>query len=128
MANNTSNAAEVFSKNLANLVENNYDSYRDAALRMGVAQSTLRRYALGERVPSIDMLAQVAAFFNVSADWLIGLSSYKFRTSSSAEQNTDLIRAINSASDDDKALIRDILNHQLSGKDKALIKLILSND
>ena len=127
MANNVqTNAAEAFGENLANLVTTHYDSYRDAALRMGVAQSTLRRYALGERVPSIDMLAQVASFFNVSADWLIGLSSFKFRNSPSAEKNTELTRAINSASEEDQALIKDILNSQLTDKDRALIKLILS--
>ena len=44
---------------------------------MGMNQPTLHRYLSGEREPNISSLALIARYFNVSADWLLGLKEYE---------------------------------------------------
>lgn len=39
------------------------------------ADSSYRQYELGKKMPTAPMLAALADGFNVSADWLLGLSS-----------------------------------------------------
>lgn len=45
---------------------------REAAKNLGIAPSTLSQYATGKASPDIDMLNQIADFFDVSVDYLIG--------------------------------------------------------
>ena len=41
------------------------------ATMLGVSQSTYSRYELGQTPPNIEMLKKLAAFFNVSIDYLL---------------------------------------------------------
>jgi len=43
---------------------------------LNVDHSTILRWEKGERVPSIEHLYNIAKFFGVTADYLIGLSDY----------------------------------------------------
>ena len=51
-----------------------------STLEMGKAlkvdHSTILRWEKGERVPNIDHLYNIAKYFGVTADYLIGLSDY----------------------------------------------------
>lgn len=47
------------------------------ALRINVSQSTISAYEVGERTPDVDMLTAIARFFNVSIDYLLGLTEVK---------------------------------------------------
>lgn len=44
------------------------------ALELNVSQSTISAYELGERTPDLETLISIAGFFNVSLDYLTGLS------------------------------------------------------
>lgn len=47
------------------------------ALKLNVSQSTISAYEIGERVPDLETLISIANFFNVSLDYLAGLSDIK---------------------------------------------------
>ena len=65
---------EILSKRLKELrIENNYSQYEIADL-IGVAQVTYSHYELGRRSVSIQNLVKIAKIYNVSTDYLLGIS------------------------------------------------------
>ena len=64
---------QIFCERLKDLrIEQNLSTFK-LGLALGVGDSTISRWENGLRVPSIDHLYNIAKFFNVSADYLIGL-------------------------------------------------------
>jgi len=49
------------------------------ALKLSVSQSTISAYEIGERTPDLETLIAIAKFFDVSLDYLVGLSEVKQR-------------------------------------------------
>lgn len=49
------------------------------AQKISVSQSTISAYEVGERTPDLSTLISLAQFFDVSVDYLIGLSNVKQR-------------------------------------------------
>ncbi len=47
------------------------------ALKLNVSQSTISAYEVGERAPDFDTLIAIAKFFDVSLDYLAGLTNLK---------------------------------------------------
>lgn len=47
---------------------------KDVAEAMGVTLRTISNYEAGIREPSLDMLVKLCKFFDVSSDYLLGLS------------------------------------------------------
>ena len=47
------------------------------AQKLNVSQSTISAYEIGERVPDLETLIAIANFFDVSLDYLAGLSDLK---------------------------------------------------
>lgn len=45
------------------------------ASQIGVTQAALSAYEKGDRIPSIDVLVNISKKYNISIDWLCGLSS-----------------------------------------------------
>lgn len=48
------------------------------ALKLNVSQSTISAYEVGERTPDLETLIAIANFFDVSIDYLVGLSESKY--------------------------------------------------
>lgn len=46
---------------------------KEVAQAIGVSDSTYRNYELGHREPSLDILVLIAKFYDVTADYLLGL-------------------------------------------------------
>lgn len=44
------------------------------AERLGVAESTIRRWEMGATMPPSEMLAAMAGIFGCTTDWLLGLT------------------------------------------------------
>ena len=44
------------------------------AMRLSVSQSTISAYEVGDRTPDLETLIAIANFFDVSIDYLVGLS------------------------------------------------------
>lgn len=56
------------------LMEDNGDSVTEAARIIGVAPESVATWLRGRIVPSIDCFAKIADVYNVSVDYLLGLS------------------------------------------------------
>ncbi len=78
-----------FAERLAVARKNSGQSQKEAASRLGISQSLLSHYENGQRACSSDFIAKAASFYNVSADWLLGLSS-DIRGTVSAAPETEL--------------------------------------
>ena len=50
------------------------ETQKDVSQAIGTDQQTLRRYETGERKPDIEILLNLSKHFNVSADYLLGLT------------------------------------------------------
>lgn len=66
------NVTKVFSKRLKQLRGNK--SQDEVAKGIGISRGALSYYEKGERNPDINTLSSIAKYYNVSADYLLGLS------------------------------------------------------
>ena len=65
-----------FSTRLKQLMNNSYKTMYKLSKEIGIARINLIKYKNDEAEPSITPLASIASYFNVSADYLIGLTDY----------------------------------------------------
>lgn len=66
-----------FSERLKELREEKCLSYQKLGEKLGVSGVSLGYYERGERVPDIHTLQNVCSFFNVTSDYMIGLSDFR---------------------------------------------------
>lgn len=66
--------AEKFSYRLTVLFDESNMTQTQLAEKIGTTNVTICRYINGERVPRIDVASKIAAIFNVSLDYLLGIS------------------------------------------------------
>lgn len=64
----------TFAQRIKQLREDNNLTLEEFAAIFHTFKPTIWRYEKGEREPSIDFVREVAIHFNVSMDWLAGLS------------------------------------------------------
>jgi len=67
-------ANTVFSKNLRKLREEKQISQKAAASSLGISQALLSHYEKGIRECGLDFLTRAAEFYEVSADFILGIS------------------------------------------------------
>ncbi len=65
---------ETFSKRLKELRKKNKLSQQEVSIKTHISQSNISSYELGQNKPTIDAIIALCKFFNVSADYLIGLT------------------------------------------------------
>lgn len=71
---------KTFSERLSDLVNEKANSghkQKEVAAAIGVGSGTLSEWCSDQKTPTIDALPKIAAYFDVSSDWLIGLSDVK---------------------------------------------------
>lgn len=78
------------------------------ALKLNVSQSTISAYEIGERVPDLKILIAIANFFNVSLDYLAGLSDVKqqIRESDLSPNELEHLHTYRQLSDNDREKIK----------------------
>lgn len=81
-----------FVENLQKIMtERNVTAYK-IAHDLDIAQSTIGKWKSGEQSPTLDKLAKLTKYFNVSADYLIGFSpNPQGDTSESENLSADLV-------------------------------------
>ncbi|MCL2358086.1 MAG: helix-turn-helix transcriptional regulator [Defluviitaleaceae bacterium] len=67
--------SEVFPSRLKKAREYNGLTQYEVAKTIQINQSTYANYEAGKREPSIEIIALLSRLFEVSSDWLIGLTS-----------------------------------------------------
>jgi transcriptional regulator with XRE-family HTH domain len=110
-----------FSYRLTVLLDENNMSQTQLAKKIGTSNVTICRYLIGERTPRLDVVTKIAHEFNVSLDYLLGISDNKSIKSSSGNSDTDMAIIIRDLYSLDK-------NSHLSKAQIELIKkLLLAN-
>ena len=66
-----------YAERMRNLRQDNDLSQKKVADMLGVAQTTYSQYELEKRPVPIDYLIALCKFYNVSADYMLGLSNRK---------------------------------------------------
>lgn len=79
-----------FSYNLVSLMEENNMKQNVVADQIGVSEVTISRCISGKRTPRLDIIIKIANLFNVSTDFLLGISSNPNQLTSSGNLNTDI--------------------------------------
>jgi transcriptional regulator with XRE-family HTH domain len=67
----TNKAGDIFKRRLKILRRER--DIKHIANEIGIACETLRRYEKGDRLPDIDIAADIAKYYGVSIDWLLGI-------------------------------------------------------
>ncbi len=65
-----------FTQRLTELMKENELTQRQLELETGIPNQTISAYLSGKRCPSAIMLGKLAKYFEVSADYLLGLSEF----------------------------------------------------
>lgn len=71
------NKKALFPSQLRDLRKKKGISQETLAHDLGVSKSTIGLYETGDTLPDAKTLRDLAVYFGVSADWLLGLSDYK---------------------------------------------------
>lgn len=112
---------EKFSYRLTVLLDENNMTQIQLAEKIGTSNVTICRYLTGERTPRIDVLTKIAKEFNISLDYLLGISDDKNIKNSDENFDLDIAMAINKLFSSDG-------NVHLSKRQIELIKkLLLAN-
>lgn len=69
------NVVKVFRKRLLQLRTEKRLSQSKLAKQIGISPATIGYYENGDRLPDIDIVARIASFFGVTADYLLGFSN-----------------------------------------------------
>ncbi|MCM1380593.1 MAG: helix-turn-helix domain-containing protein [Muribaculaceae bacterium] len=68
---------DVFGERLTEIRKEHCETQQELADSIGITQQSLCRYEQGERTANIEFIKKVAEHFNVSADYLLGLSDVR---------------------------------------------------
>ncbi len=89
-----------FGQNLRDIREERGIYQKELAAYLNVSISTVSNYENGVHLPDLDVLYQIAEFFNISADYLLGRTQYQYdikllnRTLSKNYTVTDLVNTV----------------------------------
>lgn len=81
---------EKFSYRLTVLLDEHNMSQTQLAKKVGTTNVTICRYINGERIPRIDVASKIASVFNVSLDYLLGISESVDTENLTKNQNVDI--------------------------------------
>ena len=76
-----------FSARLAELRKSRGTSQKEAAKKLGISQALLSHYEKGIREPSLDFVCKASGYYNVTSDYLLGLSESKSSIGDSFDDN-----------------------------------------
>ncbi len=107
-------------KRLKELRKKNNITQQDLAKYLKVAKSTLSQYETGSRIPNDDIKKAIALKFNVSIDYLLGLTNIPNTIDDYIQKSNTNSYHIN---DDEQTLIKKY--RQLKAEDKQIIDIML---
>ncbi|HPZ10460.1 MAG TPA: helix-turn-helix domain-containing protein [Candidatus Eremiobacteraeota bacterium] len=74
---NTEQIAKNIKNRIVSLLAENLETIEDMSKKTGIPESTLASYMRGIRRPGIDKLIDIASVYDISIQWLVGLSEHK---------------------------------------------------
>lgn len=112
---------EKFSYRLTVLLDENNMTQTQLAKKIGTSNVTICRYLACERIPRLDVVTKIASVFNVSLDYLLGLTNDK--TINTSDESSDLGIAISIG----KLYSLDDTSHLSKTQIELIKKLLLAN-
>ena len=112
---------EKFSYRLTVLLDENNMTQTQLAKKIGTSNVTICRYLTCERLPRLDVVTKIADVFNISLDYLLGLSDDK--TVQNSDENYDLDIAMSIG----KLYSLDDNSHLSKAQIELIKKLLLAN-
>lgn len=97
-------AKEAFRRRLAELMQGRQTKQKELAEVLGIRAQTVSQYITGRTTPDYDILRQIAQYYGVTLDWLLGASEYQSRetegvTASSLGLSEKAIRSLRTISE-----------------------------
>ena len=71
---------DAFPARLRKLIDDRGTTITAVSKELGISRQAVSQYADGSAQPNVDKLVSIARFFNVSTDYLVGLSDYEQRS------------------------------------------------
>ena len=112
---------EKFSYRLNVLLDENNMTQTQLAKKIGTSNVTICRYLTCERLPRLDVVTKIAAVFNISLDYLLGLSDDKNVQTSDGNYDLDIAMSIG------KLYSLDENSHLSKSQIELIKKLLLAN-
>ena len=97
----------VFSQRLSDLIESRGKTLTSFAHDIGISPATMSRYTCDVRYPDIRILMKVCDYFNVSMEWIMGLSDERFDRDGA--EITELVKLYSLANEDDRDVVQTVL-------------------
>lgn len=116
---------KTLGERIKELREDNDISQKDFAMKINVSNTTLSMYESNKRVPSDDVKKKIADYFNVSLDYLMGVSDIRIAASKQIQLSAKEIKEklsydefmetakaffMDASEEDREAITRDISN------------------
>lgn len=99
--------SEVFSQRLLELIESRGKTPSAVGYAVGITPATMSRYISNTRYPDLRYVIRLCKYFNVSLEWILGLSDDKF--DAEGPEVTELVNLYSLASEDDRAVVQAVL-------------------
>lgn len=112
---------EKFSYRLTVLLDENNMTQTQLAKKIGTSNVTICRYLTCERLPRLDVVTKIADVFNISLDYLLGLSDDKNVQNSDGNYDLDIAMSIG------KLYSLDENSHLSKSQIELIKKLLLAN-
>lgn len=71
---------EPFRRNLRNLIDSRAILSKELAYDLNMTPASISRYLNGMRDPELPYVVRIADYFDVTVDWLLGLSGERYET------------------------------------------------
>lgn len=95
---------------LSDLLRQRNLSQRDLAVRAHTTEATISRYLNDMRVPSVEIIVDIAKALNVTTDYLLGVTDSPTVCGDSSSDENELLRCYSCATDDEKRIVWAVLD------------------
>lgn len=107
MAERSRDKFEAFRRNLKVLINNRGMNQADMASELGMSTAALSRYLNGVRSPDLEYVIKIANYFNISVDWLLGLTGERYNVMPADLQEVAWLYSL--ATKDDQNVVQAVL-------------------
>lgn len=97
----------IFSSRLKQLIDSHGTNGKEVAPEIGISEAAVSRYLRMLRIPDVNSIIKIAEYFNVSTDWLLGMTDDPYDTF--ASDIREFVSLYKVASEDDKYIISAVL-------------------
>lgn len=130
-SNNTIGEHGIFATRLRGLMDKHHVTHQELADKLGVSRQAVSWYYFGKRQPNFEKLIAISKFFDVSTDYLLGISEFRnYNEIREVKQSTEVFEQIEDplVLEDIKEIFKDlgeigknIENHDISNRLKITI-------